>query len=492
MSEPLASKTGKAIAWRFGHIAVGRVIYFVGTLVLARLLVPEDFGLLAIGALTMEILLSLSELGMQGALVQRRDLDERHFHTAWTANFIRALVVTAVAVLLAPWIAALFEEPRAENIIQLMAFAPLLAATGSIKTVHFHRSLNLRPLAINAIAQAIVQTVVAIALAKTLGVWALVVGSLCAAFTGSVISHIMAPYRPRLLLDRVAAGSLLNFGRWILLIGVIDIAGEAAIRVTIARQLSTLDLGLYYLGARLALLPYTVVKEVVSNVTFPLHARLQDRDDSAGRAFRGSLIGAWAVLVPGYAVLLVLATGIVHEVLGAHWGGTEPAIRVLSFIGIVGVISVAANPLLEGRGTPSFVAMTMAVKTFLIVCLAWFLASRFGIAGAALAWLLAEFAVQIICGLKISRVLDRPFSGLWKSGGAILVSAGAAALTAHLCEQWLAGLPGVIVAAIAGCGVAVLSLWLLDRAWRLELLDDLARLFPIVGSFRGPRGRAMS
>jgi PST family polysaccharide transporter len=489
VSERLAAKTGKAIFWRFGHLAVGRVIYFVGTLVLARLLVPDDFGLLAIGALTMEILLSLSELGMRGALVQRQELDERHFHTAWTANLIRALVVAIIAVLVAPLISTLFEEPRAENIIRLMAFAPLLAATGSIKTVQLHRALNLRPMAINAILQAITQTVVAIALAKSLGVWALVVGSLSAAFVGSVISHIIAPYRPRLLLDKVAAGPLLNFGRWILLIGIIEIIGETVIRVTIARQLSTFDLGLYYLGARLALLPYTIVSEVISHVTFPMHAKLQVQDNKAGRTFRGSLIGAWAVLVPGYAVLLVLATGIVQEVLGAHWSGTAPAIRVLAIVGIVSVISLGVNPLMEGRGAPSFVAMTAAVRTVVIVSLAWVLAGRFGIAGAALAWLLGEVVVQIISGLKVRRVLNRPFSGLWRSIGAIVVSAGIAASAAFLCEHLVAGLTGVILAAISGCGVAVLSLWLFDHFWRLGLLKDLAELFPFVGSILRPRDR---
>jgi O-antigen/teichoic acid export membrane protein len=383
----------------------------------------------------------------------------------------------------------LFEEPRAENIIRLMAFAPLLAATGSIKTALLRRALNIRPLAINAIIQAVVQTVVAIALAKSLGVWALVVGSLFAAFVGSVISHIIAPYRPRLLLDKVAAGPLLRFGRWIFLMGVIEMIGEAAIRVTIARQLSTTDLGLYYLGARLALLPYTIVREVIDNVTFPLHAKLQAQDDKAGRAFRGSLIGAWAVLLPGYAVLLVLTTGIVQEVLGAHWSGTEPVIRVLVFVGIVGVISVAANPLLEGRGIPSFVAMTTAVRTLVIVSLAWILARRFGIAGAALAWLLAEGVVQIICGFKVNRILNRPFLGIWKSSGAIMISAGAAAAVAFLCEQLVSDFAGVVLAAIVGCGVAALSLWFLDHFWRLGLLKDLAELFPFVGSILRPRDR---
>lgn len=489
MSERLAVRTGRALLWRFGQLAGSRVIYFVGTLVLARLLVPDDFGLLAIGALTTEVLLSLSEFGMHSALIQRQELDDRHFHTAWTANLLRASLVALVAILAAPLISSLFEEPRAENIIQVMAFPPLLAATGSIKTVLLRRAFNLRPLAINAISQAIIQTVVAIALAKVLGVWALVVGGLAAALVGAVISYIIAPYRPRLMLDRVAAAPLLRFGRWVFVGGVVEIAGDAAIRVTIARQLSTIDLGLYYLGARLALLPYTIVSEVIGHVTFPLHAKLQSYDEEAGRAFRGSLVGAWALLVPGYAVLLILTTGIVHEVLGSHWSGTESVIRVLAFVGVIGVISVGTYPLLAGRGAPRFIAMMSAVRSLVIVLSAWSLAGHFGIAGAALAWLLAEGVVQIISIHQVGRILVRPFSGLWRSGGAILTSAGAAALAAFLCEHLIAGLPGVILAAITGCGVAVMSLWFLDRLWHLGLLKDLTELFPIVGSVFGHQGR---
>ena len=104
-------------------------------------------------------------------------------------------------------------------------------------------------------------------------------------------------------------------------------------------------------------------------------------------------------------------------------------------------------------------------------------------------WLLGEFVVQIISGLKARRVLDRPFSGLWRNIGAIVVSAGTAASAAFLCEHLVAGLLGVILAAISGGGVAVLSLWFFNHFWRLGLLKDLAELFPFVGSILRPRDR---
>ena len=221
MSEPLARRAGSALAWRVISLAGSRAIGLVRTLVLARLLVPEDFGLLAVGVVTIEFLLSLTDFGLRQALVQQRNPTDQQFHTAWTVGILRAGLVAAVVVVAAPFIAGLFEETRAVNVIRLLALGPVIDATRSARTTELTRALEFRSLTYISLTAAAVHALVAIALAPSAGVWAMVVGSLAGMLAGSLVSYRVAPYRPRLLVDRDAARPLFTFGRWVFVSGVI-------------------------------------------------------------------------------------------------------------------------------------------------------------------------------------------------------------------------------------------------------------------------------
>ncbi len=478
MNNQLAQKTGKALLWKALQTVGSGGVSLIGTLILARLLFPDDFGLLAIGALTIGVLLSLTDFGMHPALVQRAEIDKSYYDAAWSVGIVRALVVSIVGVLTAPFVSELFGEPRAENIIRVLALGPMLTAAASIRIVDLTRSLEFRPLAIMNFSTAVAQTGVAIGLAGPLGVWALVIGSLAGAFIRMVLSYKFAPYRPRLSLDWSATGFLFQFGKWILLTGIIGMLGEVALKAAVARQLGTVDLGLYYLGARLALLPNALVGEALSQVAFPVHAKLQFDQEKAARMIRASLIGVWTVLMPGYAVLIVLTPDLVVEILGSRWIGTEPVIRILAVVGVIGAIFDATTPMLQGRGRPQYITGIFGMRAAVVIALAWVLVARYGPGGAALAWLISEFVVQIACLVATKRILPRPFSGIWLRVLGILVAAAGAALVTGLSVRVFTGPAGVVIAGLAGLATAPIVLWRLERWFNLGISRDLFDVFP--------------
>ena len=171
MRGSLASRTGSALLWNGAGLAVTRLISLVRFVVLARLLTPEDFGLLAIAWVVIELLLTLTDTGMVTALVQRDRVDESQYDTAWTVGIVRALVVAIVLVVGAPLIAQFFGEPRAASILPPLAAAPVLAALASIKIADLTRNLQFRKLTFIRVPEAAVEAVVSIALATLLGVW---------------------------------------------------------------------------------------------------------------------------------------------------------------------------------------------------------------------------------------------------------------------------------------------------------------------------------
>lgn len=490
MNAPLAKRVGRALVWKLVQMCATRAVSLVGTLVLARLLMPEDFGLLAIGMITIEILLSLSDLGMRPALLQRNELQPGHYDAAWTAEVARGATVTLVAIVFAPLISQIFEEPRAENVIRALAFMPFLTSAGSIKVVDLERSLQFRPLAIMSASAAIAHFAVAIFLAPTFGVWALVAGVVGGGLSGSFLSYLVAPYLPHPSFDPVATRSLYQFGKWIFLTGIVGVLGGAILQTIIGRDLGTVELGLYYLAARLAFLPNQMISEAASEVAFPLHARFQSESERARRTFRASLIGSWAVLIPAYALLIALTPQLVEEILGSRWSGTEPIIRLLSVAGIIGGVADATMPLLKGRGRPQDVAALYAIRTLILIVLISGLISRWNLIGAALAFLLAEIGSQLWCVFVSRRVLDRPFQGIGRSICAIAGASAGGVLVAITCEGLLGGPVGVTTAALVGFGATALILWYLDRRLDLGLTADLLQAFPELGRvlpYRGPR-----
>jgi O-antigen/teichoic acid export membrane protein len=488
VTDSLASQAGRALLWTGAGLLAGRLISFLRFLILARLLTPVDFGLLAIAWVAIEFLLTVTDVGMVTALVQREEVSERHYDTAWTIGLVRALLVAAVIVAGAPLIAGFFGEPRAAGILRVLALGPVLSAAASIKMAELTRHLEFGKLTMIRLPEAATEAAVSIALAPLLGVWALVAGVLVANLVRLALSYRLAPHWPRVSFSQGAARSLFSFGRWLFVLGILGLAGEALLRAAISRRLGTAELGLFYLAVRLAMLPFTSIEGMIASVGVPVHARLQTDPRRGTRALQTSLVGMLAVLIPGYAVLVVLAGSLVEEVLGPRWAGAAPVIRVLAVAAAIETMGAACTPMLFGLGRPRFVVGLATLKAVLLVAGAWVLTGVAGVVGAAVAWLIADAAAAVGWTVGAARIVVRPLPRLGVQLLAVLAGAAAAALTAFGIDRLLSGAGAVVAAAALAMGVAAAALWLLDRWLDAGLVDTLGRLFPAV-SGRLARGR---
>jgi lipopolysaccharide exporter len=483
ITNALITRTGSALIWKSVQLASTKGIFLVRTVVLARLLAPEEFGLLAIATVAVGFLLNVTDLGLEPALVQREGAERRHFDAAWTAGMIRALLISAVVFFAAPLIAAGFGEPRATDLIRAMAIMPLLDAAASINIARLTRALQFRSLALAKLGMTLVNTVVAISLATTLGVWALVAGQLLASACYMALSYVIAPYRPRLLLDLDAIMPLIRFGKWIFVIGVFSVIAGSLLQMVISRQLSATELGLYVLASRLAFLPYDVASEVAGAVAFPLYSQLQSEPQRARQAFQGFLTGIAILLVPLCALLIALAPALVANVLGPGWSGTAPIIRVLAVASILGLFTDAVMPTLKGLGLPHQVAALEGIKSATLIMLVWWLTGQFGVVGAAMAWLPAIFVSQLLALAFIKGALARPLAGL---GGPAAAVGAASVIGAALALELATLLPGLIglgLGASVGAAAVVATLWAIDRGFGLGLASSLPRLLPKLALF---------
>lgn len=467
--------------WRAVQLASVQAVYFIRLLILARLLAPDAFGLLAIAMVALGVMLQLSDVGMLPALVHRRDATVEEHDVAWTIGLLRAVLVAILLIASAPWVATAFGEPRAAPIIQALALRPVLEAAASIGIARLTRELRFRELALMYMPGAVIDMVTAVATAPWLGVWALVAGAMAGAASTAVLSYILAPHRPRIVLRAAQVGPLVQFGRWVMFTGIVGLVGSTTIQLLISRTLGASALGLYFLASKVAFLPLDAASRVVGSVALPLFARLREDARQTAAAFSTLFTGQAILLLPIYGILLVLAPSL-EAALGPRWSGTAPVMQILAVSAVTGLLGELLGPLFMGRGRPDRTFFLEVVQTGLLMVALWPLIGWLGTSGAALAWLLGNVAAMIV-GLSWLR---RMLSGEATANRAGLAAAGAAALagsTAAAAANWLlTDLSALIVGGTVGAAVAGTVLLILDRRLGLHLGELIAQL-------RGSQGR---
>jgi lipopolysaccharide exporter len=473
---------GTAMLWQAFQLGGVKIIYMVRLLVLAIMLTPGDFGLIAIALAATGFLLNLTNFGLIPAVVQAEDMDDARYDAVWTFDMTRSVIISALTVLFAPWIAEIFAEPRAVPIIQVLALRPMIESLMSIKIAALNRNLTFRPLAFLKIIEAIFNAIISISLAKFFGVWAMVFGMIGGAASMVIASYILAPYRPRILYDWKSVKPLLKFGGWLLITGVVAMAGNFGLRIIISRQLGAEGLGLYFLAAQLAFVPSEIASEVVGTVAFPLFARLQSSLQQAARAFQAILTGLMALLYPICALIIVLSPVLVQDILGAKWNGTVPLIQILALVTMIGLLGDATIPLVKGFGQPYRVMQIEFVQSSTLILMIWFFTSRYGTIGTALAWLPAIICVQILCLYFIRDIFSDPLKEALRPLFAIFLATLAGAGISYTAIHLLPNIPGLVIAGLLAALVTGSILWFSDQRYSLGLVRNIAVAFPQVAS----------
>jgi len=470
----LSASAAGAMRWRALQLGGVQAINFLRLLILAKLLAPEAFGLLAIAMVAIGLFMRISDVGMIPALVQREHVTLAQRDGAWTVGLLRAALVAAVLFFAAPGVAILFNEPLAAPIIQALALRPLVDAAASIGIARLTRELRFRELAIVYLPGAVVDLCVAVALAPTLGVWALVAGALAGSATTVILSYVLAPHRPRLSLRWSEIAPLVDYGRWVLAAGIVALAGTLLTQLAISRMLGSAALGLFFLAVKMAYLPLEAASAVIAAVAFPMFSRLKDDMRRTTEAFAGLLGGMFLLLLPFYVLVFVLAP-LLEQALGERWVGTAPIVQVLAVVaGITSILGELCTPLLMGRGRADQAFHLEWVQTGGVLLVLWPCLLWFGLLGAPIAWVVGNALSMLLAFFMVRRLLPGALAAATPRMAAALAAGLVAGAAAWGLSLGLEGLLGLCLAGLAGVAVAVTVLWILNRPLGLELGQVLA------------------
>ena len=474
----LAAKTGGAFLWRSAGLGAEKLIFLLRLIVVASIVAPEAFGLVAIGMTAKAIMSRLTDFGLVAALIQQPSEDKAHLDTAWTISVIRGFGITAILFVTAPYIAAAFGETDATDIIRALAAATLIESTASMQIARITRELQFRRLALVRLSGAIVNALISIWYAESLGAWALVWGSITGAGAYTLSTYLAAPYRPAFKWAVSARDRVLEFGRWIFAIGVLGVLAEGLLRWIVTTKLGLAELGIYFLAARLAFLPAQLTSDIFGEVAFPVYARLQNDPRRLVRVFRSMVVSVTAVLMPAGLIFFALLPEFVDTVLGARWDGSTAVMQAIVLATIIVIVGDASVPLLKGIGKPSRIAGLEIVRVSSLLSAAWVLVEPFGLFGLGLAVIASAIVSQVAVAFVLHRVLGYPLSGLGSSIIAIASASLSGALLAGIIVQTIPNIFGLVLAATAGSLVSFTIGIAIDRIFRLGILAELLEPFP--------------
>lgn len=364
-----------------------QALRLLGNLILARLLFPEAFGIMALVTVLLIGLAMLSDLGI-GASIQGnpRGDDPVFLDTAWTLNLIRGVSLYLVACALAWPMAAIYAQPMLAQILPVAALSLLLHALEPTRADNAERHLLLgRVTALDLGSQtAALVAMVALALA-TGSIWALVAGAVVQAGTRMVLGWLMLPghaNRPRL--DRRAAHELMHFGKWIFLSTLAGFLVQQADKLVLGRYLSMAELGLYNIGFFLTSFPLMLGTTLVVRLMIPVYRQSPPGASAANfarlRRIRGGLT---LVLMAMAAPLVLLGPAIVGLLYDARYTGAGPVVVLVSLALMPQLATLAYDRAALARGDSRGFFAASGLRALVLVVLLVVLVPVKGVAGAA-------------------------------------------------------------------------------------------------------------
>lgn len=465
------------VKWSAVSLFGRRALSILTTIILARLLAPSDFGLVAMAAVVIGFIELFKDLGTATAVIQRKDLSQGLLASVFWLNAGFGLAAALVLYFLAPLLGAFYREPRVIPIMQVLSLSFLLSGLSNLQMSLLERNLDFDKLALIEIGTTLFATLVGITAAFLgHGAWSLVYQMLAGNFLGTLLFWSASRWRPSWQFDWPELRSVMGFSLNLTGASIFNYFARNADKFLIGRFLGSQDLGYYDLAYRLMQVPLQGISAVIGRVMFPLYSRMQDDAGQFGRAYLKVASAIALISFPLMLGLTALTGPFVLTLFGAAWMPVIPLLLILAPLGAVQSIATTVGSIYTAKGRTDW-ALWWTVGAGLLIVLSFVLGLPWGIIGVtasyAIMFLLLTypaFAIPFrLIGLEV-RDLGRV---LWRPAVCSLVMYAVVAGTALWAPQ---GLPGWLTLSLLvpfGAVVYLASSWAINRALLLEVLSML-------------------
>lgn len=387
--------------------ATGRLFGLARSVIVARVLAPDDIGLFAVASVTLLAVDTLSKTGFQSALVHRAGNIDHDLNVAWSFHLVRGFLRAGALFILAPFVARFFDTPAAELLIQLVAVAMIVEGFTNSGVIYFTKELALRKQFQLDVSRLLTDLCVSVAAALLLkSAIALTYGLVAGYVVQVIVSYRIHPFRPRVTFDRPTLKRLMSYGVWMNLHGIMLFVGTHGASIVIGKVIDVRALGLYQMAHWITQSALIDLAGAVNVVAFSAFSQMQDDAPRLRAAFLKMAGFAVGAALPAAIGIILLGDLFVNVALGAKWAGMGPALRLLAVAGCLHAIALSGRPVFLGLGQPRSLFLMQGLGAAVLLSCVYPLARTHGVTGAAAAMIAGSFAMTVYWYPHVRRLLD--------------------------------------------------------------------------------------
>jgi len=402
----LSSRVVRGGAIIFGFKIVARALDFAGTIILARLLTPFDFGIVGMAGVVLAGIEICSETGFTRALVHRQGNLEPYLDTAWTVAVFRGLVLAGVLWVAAPFAADFFREEQMTGLLRLLSIHFAINGLVNIGTVFFQKEMRFGYQMAMDVGGSIVGLTAKLLLAYILrDYWAIVLGALIGGFVRVLLSFALHSYRPRFRFNITQAKELTAYGKWIFASSVLWFLVLQGDDLFVGKFMGIAAAGFYQMAFKLSNLPATEISNLVARVTFPAYSLIQHQHARMSEAFLKTIKFVSVFTFPVTGGIIIWAPEGTRLLLGNRWLAIIGVVQVLAISGLFRALTVTTGSVFLSLGRPSLDTKWQSVRLSVMVVLIYPLTMHFGLSGAAYCVTLSMIVTFSGCCFDVLRLL---------------------------------------------------------------------------------------
>lgn len=455
-----------------------QLISFVVFAILARLLGPEVWGLIAIATVFISFLAIFQDQGMSMALIQKSEIEDKHIDTAFLSNILVGLLLLIICQLIAHPVASIYSQPQLEMAIRLLSLSILTTSLGSVHNALLQRNLRFKALAArNLIANSIGGGVAIIMAYRGFGLYSIVAQRLVSTTLQTLMLWRFSQWRPSFQWSTTHFNELFGFGMNILGIKFLDFINRQSDSLLIGFFLGPVALGFYNIAYRMMTLLRELTSEFSKPVAYSMLSAMQQDIPKLRNAYYTLMKFAAVIVIPVFLGVIVLADDVIIGLFGSQWTDSVKVLQILCLVGLFESVMQVNGSVLMSVGKPNLVLRIMLINAT-INLIAFTIAAQFSIEAVATAFVTRALLLSPLPLRAVKRLIQIDYMILLKELKMIVLSGFIMMAAVFIVIQTLPGsrsnIASILVGVLIGATTYAVSLNFLEPSLLSRVKSILA------------------
>jgi len=402
----LRNKVIKGTTWNFFSQICDQGLSLVVTIILARILYPSDFGIVALSVVFVGLMELFQNLGMGSAIIQKKNIGDDYLSTSFWTGIFTGICIAVILIIISPFAANFYKKEILKYIIIVSSAGFLVGPFTSIHITILTKKLDFRKIAFIKISTKVISGIISVCLALSgSGIWSLVLGSLVAQTLMTPIIWHIVKWRPSLIFSRKCFKDLFSFSSNILAFDFFNYFARNFDNLIIGKILGAKSLGYYSIAYNLMLKPLQHISWAITRVLFPAFSSIQDEKERVRDIYIKVIRSISLITFPMMGGLMVVSNEIILTFYGPNWAPVIILVQLLCIVGAMQSIGTTVGTIFTSQGRPDLLLKTGLVSSVIDV-LAFIIGIRWSLNGLIIGYIIATVFTSILCQYFANKLIS--------------------------------------------------------------------------------------